>query len=165
MSWNFKILFFVTVLVIVIAGLKLWQLKTMSKLQTREDFLRLCVEHTGVSYHIHPQIKIFVDEKPFMIPSGIGIEPGCMRVIHTHDDLPKVHIESPRPFDFTLEDFFVIWNKPFQEDRILDYSFEDGYVFRFFEDGKEVYDPQNIVLKDNAVVEIKITRKVYKNLD
>lgn len=38
--------------------------------------------------------------------------------IHTHDDTGIIHIESPVKRDFTLADFFAVWNKPFSKDQI-----------------------------------------------
>ncbi|MGH9965245.1 MAG: hypothetical protein ACRD5E_10515, partial [Nitrososphaeraceae archaeon] len=55
-------------------------------------------------FHIHAHLDIFVDDKPFKVPSQIGIDPEgrCLYWLHTHDDSGIIHIESPVERQFTI---------------------------------------------------------------
>jgi hypothetical protein len=77
------------------------------------------VEHT--TFHIHAHLDIFINGKPYTVPSQIGIIPDkCIYWIHTHDDTGVIHIESPENRNFTLGQFFDIWNKKFNNTQIFD---------------------------------------------
>lgn len=158
MNSKLKSLSFIVVVLIVVFGFKYWQLRNNFTINTAQDMLNLCVEHVAIGYHIHPQIKISVNGKPFSIPAGIGIESGCMKVIHTHDDLPKIHVEAPKAFDFTLKDFFDIWGKSLSKAQVIDYKASNGYNFEFLENGRQIDNPETIVLSDNKSIEIKISK-------
>ena len=54
------------------------------------------------------------------MPANVGVTGLGMQVIHTHDASGEIHIESPRPFDFTLGDFFTVWDRPFSAQCLLD---------------------------------------------
>lgn len=147
---------------VILVGLKYWQLQNNITGYTAQDIFKLCLNNTQVSYHIHPQIQIFINDKPLEIPANIGNSQGCMRVIHTHNDLPKIHIESPIEADFTLKDFFNIWGKPLSKTEVLDYNIKDGWVFKFLEDEKENFEPETIILKDNKIIKIYISKAKEK---
>ena len=77
------------------------------------------VEHT--TFHIHAHLDIFINGKPYTVPSQIGIIPDkCIYWLHTHDDNGIIHIESPENRNFTLGQFFNIWNKKFNNTQIFD---------------------------------------------
>jgi hypothetical protein len=72
-------------------------------------------------FHNHAHIDIFINGQPYRIPSQIGIVPGkCIYWLHTHDDSGVIHIESPVTRNFTLGQFFDIWNKKFSNMGIFD---------------------------------------------
>jgi hypothetical protein len=71
--------------------------------------------------HIHVHLDIFINGKPYKVPSEIGIIPNqCIYWLHTHDDTGIIHIESPEERDFTLGKFFDVWGQKFDNNRILD---------------------------------------------
>jgi hypothetical protein len=73
------------------------------------------------AFHIHTHLDIFINGQHYKIPPQIGIIPGkCFYWLHTHDDSGVVHIESPLARNFTLGQFFDIWNKKFTNTQILD---------------------------------------------
>ena len=73
------------------------------------------------TFHIHAHLDIFINGKPYIVPSQIGIIPDkCIYWIHTHDDTGIIHIESPENRNFTLGQFFNIWNKKFNNTQIFD---------------------------------------------
>jgi hypothetical protein len=61
--------------------------------------------------HWHPQLTIFVNGEQKQIPANIGLA-GGHKPIHTHDDLPVIHLEFQRIVrtqDITLNRFFEAW--------------------------------------------------------
>ena len=55
------------------------------------------------------------------MPSDIGIiDNECIYWMHTHDDTGIIHIESPEKRNFTLGEFFDIWNQNFSNSQIFD---------------------------------------------
>lgn len=71
--------------------------------------------------HIHVHLDIFINGKPYQVPSEIGIVSNqCIYWLHTHDDTGIIHIESPEERDFTLGEFFDVWGQKFDNNRILD---------------------------------------------
>ena len=72
-------------------------------------------------FHNHAHLDIFINGQPYTIPSQVGIVPGkCIYWLHTHDDSGVIHIESPVTRNFTLGQFFDIWNKKFANTQIFD---------------------------------------------
>src|SRR6266702_886065 len=81
-----------------------------------------CSSFEQLVFHIHSHLDIFINGKPFTIPAQIGILPGkCFYWLHTHDETGVIHIESPVNRDFTLGQFFDIWNKKFTNNQIFNY--------------------------------------------
>jgi hypothetical protein len=77
------------------------------------------IEH--LTFHIHAHVDIFINGKPYTVPSQIGIIPNkCLYWMHTHDDTGVIHIESPENRNFTLGQFFDIWNEKFNNTQIFD---------------------------------------------
>ena len=79
-----------------------------------------CNSMEQVAFHIHTHLDIFINGQTYAIPPQIGIIPGkCFYWLHTHDDSGIIHIESPVIRNFTLGQFFDIWNKKFTNTQIL----------------------------------------------
>ena len=107
--------------------------------------------HARLAEHIHPRLKIIVDGKEEDIPANIGIKPGCMSEIHTHDGTGELHVESflaGRIKDFNLGHFFSVWSK----DHI-----RDGYDIEIIQDGKVKNSIKDVKFIDNSNIEIKYT--------
>ena len=122
------------------------------------DPAKVCTSDPRTRMHIHPQFSIVIEGKPMTIPSQIGITPSCMRPIHTHDDTGKIHIESPVVRDFTLGEFFRVWDKPFDHEHVLDKVVDSEHRIVLIVDGKESQEYQNLVLKDGQQIEIRYER-------
>jgi hypothetical protein len=93
----------------------------------------------ATQFHIHSELKIMVNGKPETLPSEIGIEPKCMRSLHTHDASGKIHIEAPEKKDFTLDDFFAVWQKPLKR---------EGFQLKAAANGSPLENPETYVMKD-----------------
>ena len=111
--------------------------------------------HTNLELHIHSHLKIIIDGKQETIPKDIGISYGIMRPIHTHDDSGEIHIEGPCKIDFTLKDFFSIYEKDFNSQCIFDKCVNNKGSLKMFVDGKESQEFENLVLKDDQEIVIE----------
>jgi hypothetical protein len=79
-----------------------------------------CNSMEQAAFHIHTHLDIFINGQNYTIPPQIGIIPGkCFYWLHAHDDSGIIHIESPVTRNFTLGQFFDIWNKKFTNTQIL----------------------------------------------
>jgi hypothetical protein len=77
------------------------------------------MEHLDM--HIHAHLDIFIHGRIQTVPSDIGIiDNECIYWMHTHDDTGIIHIESPEKRNFTLGEFFDIWNQNFSSSQIFE---------------------------------------------
>ena len=104
----------------MVAGLW-WLAAASTPVDERSALLEFTMrEHTNPAAHYHANLGLRLYGAPVAEPANVGITGLGMRVIHTHDASGEIHIESPRPFDFTLGDFFTVWGKPFSAQCLLD---------------------------------------------
>ena len=87
-----------------------------------------CNELEQLLFHIHAHLDIIINGVYFLVPSQIGITDRCYYWLHTHDVTGIIHIESPVNRDFTLGQFFDIWNKKFNNDQI---RFNNDQIFNY----------------------------------
>lgn len=91
--------------------------------------------------HIHPRLKILVEDREEKIPANIGLTE-CERAIHTHNEDAAdgvIHVESQIRREYALGDFFSVWGRPIER---------DGYRVKVTADGELVENPVYLVLKD-----------------
>ena len=127
--------------------------------KTNRELATLCSSNMAETFHIHPNLSIVINDKKEEIPASIGIYGTCMTPLHTHDNTGKLHIEAPEKRDFTLGDFFAVWNKPFDRTQILDYKVDTTHLLQETVNGKEVPDFENTILHDNDQIVITYTEK------
>ena len=118
------------------------------------------MEHFAL--HIHTHLDIFINGKQFNVPSQIGIKPyeRCLYWMHTHDDSGIIHIESPEKRDFTLGQFFDIWNEKFNNTQILNNTVNGNNALSVYVNGHKVTGMNYRDIKLHAHDEIAI---VYGN--
>ncbi|MDP3992025.1 MAG: hypothetical protein Q8P79_00780 [Nanoarchaeota archaeon] len=106
--------------------------------------------HQNIALHIHSNLKIMIDGQENLIPANIGIEPGIMRPLHTHDSSGEIHIEGPYKRDFTLGEFFEIWNQKFNSECVFEYctDAENNATLKMLVNGRENTGFGNYVLRD-----------------
>ncbi|MEK6926239.1 MAG: hypothetical protein AABW50_03090 [Nanoarchaeota archaeon] len=112
--------------------------------------------HQNLKNHIHQDLEIIIDGIQQAIPSNVGIAPGIMRPIHTHDSTGEIHVEGPCVRDFTLGEFFNIWNKEFDATKIFDKTTENG-TLNLYVNGQESTEFRNLVLREGSEISIKYT--------
>jgi hypothetical protein len=88
--------------------------------------------------HIHAHLDIFINGQPYTIPSQIGITDKCFYWLHTHDESGVIHIESPVAKDYTIGQFFDIWNKKFSNTQILDNIVNGKNTLNVYVNGNKV---------------------------
>ncbi|MFY9457492.1 MAG: hypothetical protein WAP23_00990 [Candidatus Spechtbacterales bacterium] len=129
---------------IAAAGLGIFRYLFSEEVTSGEfDVTNACVNHGGISMHIHADLRIVINGDAEVIPENIGVTPGCMRPLHTHDSTGRLHIEFPRQHNFILGEFFKIWDKPFPSEISMTVNGEDNAEFG------------NLILKDGDRIEIR----------
>jgi hypothetical protein len=111
---------------------------------------------SDTAFHIHVLLRVYVDGRPVPIPSQIGIDPlgRFLAPLHTHDASGIVHVESARPYPFTLGQFFAVWGVRFGDTRLGAYGPDGARRLRVYVDGRRVARPAAHVLRahDRIVV-------------
>lgn len=126
---------------------------------TTREVAFLCTTDMATAYHIHPELAIRIDGADVPIPPNIGIKPTCMTSIHTHDGGGIIHVESPIQKDFTLGDFFAVWEKDFSRDSILGNVAGDEAVIVVSVNGVAVETYEETILGDGEKILISYNRK------
>ncbi|MBI2086597.1 MAG: hypothetical protein HYT69_00235 [Candidatus Zambryskibacteria bacterium] len=74
------------------------------------------ISRSGI--HWHPELEIYVNEEKIELSKNKGIERTPHSPIHTHEDLPLLHLEFGglvREDDIKLSKWFEVWGKDFYE--------------------------------------------------
>lgn len=110
--------------------------------------------------HWHPQLAIYVKGERIEIPQNIGVgqeyldKPGygnggmAMTPMHTHDDVPIIHLEYQglvKNEDITLGKFFQVWGKDMR-------AF--GENMRMTVNGKDSTEYEHYIMRDGDNIEL-----------
>lgn len=107
-------------------------------LQEREKALDLPAPSDTI-YHVHAQLKVFVNGKPQTVPNNIGIEPEkFLSSLHTHDEKGIVHMEAVEKYPFTLGQFFTVWGVKFTSTQLGAFRVGPGLVLETYVNGKKI---------------------------
>ena len=110
----------------------------------------MCVQHTGggVHYHVELHIRILgLEYSTVANMSDIGIESStCYRPVHTHGDVPLVHVELPGRRNVYLRDFFEIWGQPFSSSQIMSHYTDATHRIDFTVNGVPDSSFQDLLL-------------------
>ncbi len=118
--------------------------------------------HQNLKLHIHSKLEILINGKKEAIPANIGVLPGTLRPIHTHDTSGEIHIEGPCQRDFTLGDFFKIWNKQFNRECIFEHCANNGSL-EFKVNGLSNSDFQDYKMKNEDIISIIYNSSLIQN--
>lgn len=152
---NKAVLFWgVSIVAVFAVGFGIFKLLSAPAQDLEASILKTCVTHSG-GMHIHPDLRIVINGEAQEISANVGISGNCMRPLHTHDGTGKLHVEFPRPHDFTLGDFFSIWEKSFSAQEILGYKADDSHTIEFSVNGAPSNEYQKYVVKDHDELEIR----------
>lgn len=119
-----------------------------------------CMEHSvSLSMHIHPELEIYIDNQKQTIPANLGIDPTCMRALHTHDETGKLHVEYPQQHEFKLGDFFANWGQTFSKEQLVDKKVDEKHVITMMVDGQPSEEYENLILRDGQKIVIRYEAK------
>lgn len=124
-----------------------------------------------VKYHVHVHVAVYAKGQMMRLPAGIGITTprllekfsnghfydvglyDCLYWLHTHVADGIIHVESPGKRNFTLGEFFDIWNQPLGPNQV---GPAKGKVV-VFENGKKLLgDPRLTPLLPHANIQIDV---------
>jgi hypothetical protein len=113
MSWLLVVVALLVVVTVVIVAYSTSQSGSTSK------YPFPCLANESLFFHVHPWLRIVINGQNVTIPQYVGVEnpngPNtCFEPMHTHDASGIIHIESPTNTNYTLGDFFKIWNATYQ---------------------------------------------------
>lgn len=102
----------------------------------------------GSTWHKHMLISIYNNGKRLGFPNGKGrLHAGCYHAyeMHVHDVTGIVHMESDSPKNFTLGDWFTLWQQPLGRDGtaglpgpVRFYIIENGKITRYDGDPAQI---------------------------
>jgi hypothetical protein len=116
-------------------------------------------EQLAVHYHAH--VTMLYKGQPVLIPAQTGIVGSkCFYWMHTHTTSGIIHIEAPKTSSsrqFTLGDFFQIWNQPLTSKQVTTFPIGKDDEVKVWVDGKPYTgDPRKIVLKSHTQVVLEV---------
>ena len=122
--------------------------------RTTREVALACTTDMATHFHIHPHLAIIINGQPQLIPANIGITSTCLSALHTHDTSGTIHVESPEQRDFTLSDFFAVWQQPFDQNQILDYKADQNHVIQETVNGRAMQSFEQTILHDGDQIVI-----------
>lgn len=116
-------------------------------LEDREDALGLPAPSESI-YHVHAQIKVYVNGKQQTVPNNIGIDPakGFLSSLHSHDEKGIIHMEAVEKYPFTVGQFMTIWGVKFTNTQLGAFRVGKGLVLETYLNGKKVPNGPGTVL-------------------
>lgn len=127
--------------------------------RTTRELAMSCTLDMYTQFHIHPHLRIVINGQEETIPANIGVTFGCMHPLHIHDTTGKIHVESPEQRDFTLGDFFAVWNKPFSKNELLGERADDTHEITMTVNGARSEEYENLIFIDKQEIVIEYKTK------
>lgn len=114
-----------------------------------------------LTFHVHAHLDVFIDGRPVLVPSGIGInitDPAvkhgqwnggptyggiegcaqpCISPLHTHYESGVIHTESSNPIPHRLGQFFTEWDVTLTDSCVGQYC-KPATTIAVYVDGKRV---------------------------
>lgn len=141
---------------LVLAGLVVFFVKAGQP--AKFDVSQACLR--AENYHIHPHLTITINGESQVPPKGLGVvSPTCIRPLHIHENDGIIHVEFDYPRDFTLGEFFRVWEKPFSKNQIFDYKVDDTHELTLTVDGQPSEEWENLIFKDQQKIVINYRTK------
>lgn len=103
-------------------------------------------------FHIHTQLKIFINGKEIPIPEGIGVQGHNLLAVHTHVDNGTLHMHKSgivTKKDISLGKFFEIWGKTLTPECIFENCNNGSSTLTMAVNGKPSTEFGNYVMQDN----------------
>jgi hypothetical protein len=118
--------------------------------------------------HFHAHLSIMVFGQPRPVPYGIGVvdpvldtsagdpnvvDARCYFDLHTHASDGILHVESSEQQDFTLGQFFDVWDRPLGANGV---GADSGPVTAFVNGTRYTGDPRDIPLQPHTVIQLDV---------
>lgn len=130
----------------------------VSQLGDTSSTIPFVVPGIDLVQHIHPELKIFVDGTPEVVPANIGL--GLQhRVLHTHETDGIIHVESQDKREYTLGDFMSVWGKAILRPGYTVTMTVDGAPFDSAQ-GKLSSEMSNLKFKEGQKIVLTYTKEV-----
>lgn len=146
-------------IVLAVLGLVLLGKYNPQSKRTNREVALACTTDMATRFHIHPHLEIIANGESQEIPANIGIILTCMHPLHTHDTSGTLHVESPTLRDFTLADFFAVWNQPFDKNQVLGYKIDNKHIIKVTVNGVAVDTYEQTILRDRDQIVISYEKK------
>ncbi len=155
MSTEKKIIGIITLTTVLILIIAVFLLSKNSSSDIPEDQI---LSRNGI--HWHPKVSINISGKKQPLPIGIGLSGPVHNPIHTHEDADKdiVHMEFEgivTKDQTKLKNFFKIWGKDFNVNKILDQEATISGTIKMFVNGKQNPEFENYQMRDGDNIEIR----------
>ena len=106
-------------------------------------------------FHIHAMVHIYINGLLAPLPAEIGLDEakGIESSMHTHDGTGIVHMEAPKPYKYTLGDFFAVWGVKLGPAQVGGLKGLGGNHLHFYLNGKPLTNPAALVLhREDSIV-------------
>lgn len=150
----------VTIIILIFIGFIAFEVNnspsnSYAAMSSRE-LSQVCMASEGNVLHIHSHLTIIANKQTINLPAEIGVDQknSCIYPLHTHDGSNIIHVESPVQKDFTLSDFFALWNMPLNKQQILNYKVDANHGLKLYVNGNESNDLEYLILKDHQDIVI-----------
>jgi hypothetical protein len=107
-------------------------------------------------FHIHSILHIYRNGLLVPVPADIGINLAkhTETSLHTHDGTGIIHMETVRPYPFTLGDFFDVWGVKLGPAQVGNLTGLGGEKLHFYVNGKPLTDPAAYVMRNGDSIVI-----------
>jgi hypothetical protein len=107
-------------------------------------------------FHLHALLSIYNQGLYVTVPGQIGLDPRdhVESSLHTHDPTGIVHMEAPKPFRYTLGDFFGEWGVRFGAGTLGGLRDDGKNRVWVYVNGKLITDPARHVMANDDNIAI-----------
>ena len=115
-----------------------------------------CEAGERLDYHVHAHLDLIIDGQVTEVSNNIGIRPGCLFWLHTHAPDGILHVEAPEKRDFTLGQFFAVWEQPLSATQVMDRTTDATHQIQATVNGEPWSgNPADIPLDDETSIVIE----------
>ena len=107
-------------------------------------------------FHIHAALHIYKEGILVPVPADIGIETAknVETSLHTHDATGVIHMETVKPYKFTLGDFFKVWGVELGPEQVGGLKGLGGDRLHFYVNGHTFTNPAAYVMHNGDNIAI-----------
>lgn len=114
------------------------------------------VNQASETVHYHAHLDVINNGQPVTVPAEIGLDQTVGSSLHTHDTSGVIHMETEKPYQFKLGQFFTEWGVKLTKDQVGGLvNGSGGKTLRVYVDGKPYAgDPSAIALKQHMEIAV-----------